>query len=927
MSPQCIVLVLSLCGNLYQGFLLLNWKARRDAGGTPIDCASLCPRSSERRDALPSQELMPRMAFSLDESAWRALSSENDCSQSTENVRSHQSGSSTSTDSSSRQRSSHDQCEDSGHHSHQHDALFFLFNILVLGTALLHISSLYPNLQFTVMLFMLGMVVSFILEGADLKCDTGIVGQSYMMWMDIDPHLVMFTMLPCLLAGDAMTIDTSIAKRVGLQCLYLAGPGLLIQAFSVAAFLKFYLDWSFLLSLVTASILCATDPVAVVSMLKELGASPVLTVQIQGESLLNDGTAIVLYSVAYEMLSGEDYDGEKITMFLVKTALLAVAVGAMVGFVFFYWLRLANDRFNHASGVIQILLTFSAAYWSFIMAEGTGAWKMSGVLATVASSLMLAHFMWPHLVSASNLSHFWHCLEDLMNIIIFILAGSLCGAAMVHIDPMDYLHLLVIYLILAAVRAILIFGSRPLLQCLSMDNMPVSSSDAAVMTWGGLRGAVGLTLAIQVRRSQAANSDGVPQIDEGSAERVLFFVSGIAFLTTLVNATTCPILVQALRLTALPHVQEQFLLKFTHKLVDLSVARKHHPEVTEAIARVLNHVDQDIHARAKKKISLIEAPRRLGNEMIMKVRRQTRTTLRTSIAFAEADLCQLHAAVRSVFELIPEHELKMLDHHSWSFDDLKFDSERMLNLVHGGAVDEEMCRVVNKTFLKLVQSNYQKQLHTGELHPGSRESDILFTSIRVALSPVSVDLSDFDFVNQETSDAGYCVEEKDKLSDTYKEHFSMLGRSLTKGKQFQSMELLEEDRPRSHLDRMLNSAPFSIAVACFILLNIIYVVVDEAARDSSNEGSSLWLATEYFFCVLFTAEAALKLANGVRSYFNDLWNKFDFVLVVLGIMGAIVATVEYASQMNSSGLSNVDNRTRIIRVAKIFRSIHNTGRL
>merc|ERR1719199_987955 len=102
-------------------------------------------------------------------------------------------------------------------------------------------------------------------------------------------------------------IDTQVARSVVFQCLYLAGPGVIFCSFIVAAFLMGYLQWSWLLSLTTSSILCATDPVAVVALLKELGASPTLTVQIQGESLLNDGTAIVLFLLAYNMLSGTNY--------------------------------------------------------------------------------------------------------------------------------------------------------------------------------------------------------------------------------------------------------------------------------------------------------------------------------------------------------------------------------------------------------------------------------------------------------------------------------------------------------------------------------------------------------------------------------------------------------------------------------------------
>jgi NhaP-type Na+/H+ and K+/H+ antiporter len=194
----------------------------------------------------------------------------------------------------------------SGHSGgHQHDALLFLFNAFVLGTVVTHLTSfkMFESLQQTVVLFSIGVVYSFVQEGLGASAELGVAGRSYNMWMDIDPHLILFTMLPALLTGDAMTLDTSVARRVAKQCVYLASVGVFVNSFLTAAFLYWYLpyEWTFLLSLTTGAILCATDPVAVVALLKELGASPTLTVLIQGESLLNDGTAIVLYTIAYNI--------------------------------------------------------------------------------------------------------------------------------------------------------------------------------------------------------------------------------------------------------------------------------------------------------------------------------------------------------------------------------------------------------------------------------------------------------------------------------------------------------------------------------------------------------------------------------------------------------------------------------------------------
>eukprot|EP00428_Durinskia_dybowskii_P005103 CAMPEP_0170306644 /NCGR_PEP_ID=MMETSP0116_2-20130129/53715_1 /TAXON_ID=400756 /ORGANISM="Durinskia baltica, Strain CSIRO CS-38" /LENGTH=225 /DNA_ID=CAMNT_0010558733 /DNA_START=25 /DNA_END=699 /DNA_ORIENTATION=- len=221
------------------------------------------------------------------------------------------------------------------------------------------------GLQMTVLLFMLGVVLSLVVKGAHLEDNLGALGRSYVMWIEIDPHLLLFTLLPPLLAGDAMSIDTSVVKKVAYQCLYLAGPGVLICAVLTAFFLQVFLHtygWGFWLCLTTGSILCATDPVAVVALLKELGASPTLTVQIQGESLLNDGTAIVLYTVAYEILSGQEKDPGDVIVFLVKTALYAWLLGLLIGSLFLFWIKAAKNKLDHNSGLLQVSLTLACAY-------------------------------------------------------------------------------------------------------------------------------------------------------------------------------------------------------------------------------------------------------------------------------------------------------------------------------------------------------------------------------------------------------------------------------------------------------------------------------------------------------------------------------------------------------------------------------------
>jgi sodium/hydrogen exchanger 10/11 len=244
--------------------------------------------------------------------------------------------------------------------------------------------------------------------------------------------------------------------------------------------------------------------------------------------------------------------------------------------------------------MIQITLTFVCAYWSFVFVEGV--LTLSGVLATVASSLVLAHHMWPYIVSKESMHHVWHTFESLGNILIFSLAGALTGNIVVDIDAVDYLHLIVIYVFLTILRGAIIFASRPMLRLLSSDRQPVSWQEAVVMTWGGLRGAVGLALAVSVRIDRAPDicDETQLQISEKDAERLLFFVSGIAFLTMVINAMTAPFIVQTLGITAMLEARKQLLKMFHQQLVNWSEDGNNPKEVTQALMEMLHEAEEEI---------------------------------------------------------------------------------------------------------------------------------------------------------------------------------------------------------------------------------------------------------------------------------------------------------------------------------------------
>merc|ERR1719359_1626160 len=132
-------------------------------------------------------------------------------------------------------------------------------------------------------------------------------------------------------------------------------------------------QWSWQQSMMFGSILAATDPVAVVSILKELGVPEKLTMCVSGESLLNDGTAIVLFNLFKALSLGEEElrqiglepmegrslaeyfqaQGLQIFVYFLKLSVGGVAVGLMCGLVAVLWLKRATKKTEHGDSVVQ----------------------------------------------------------------------------------------------------------------------------------------------------------------------------------------------------------------------------------------------------------------------------------------------------------------------------------------------------------------------------------------------------------------------------------------------------------------------------------------------------------------------------------------------------------------------------------------------
>lgn len=307
-------------------------------------------------------------------------------------------------------------------------------------------------------------------------------------------NLLFAVFLPGLIFEAAFHIDSREFRANLISILLLAVPGVVastaLVAFALTPILGFLgsamsFDWK--VGLVFGALISATDPVAVVALFRTMSAPRRLTLLLDGESLLNDGTAIVFFSLSLSLLSGAATTASALTLQFLSTVGVGALVGATIGVVVALLTRRIDDP------MIEITLTTIAAYGSFVTAETLHA---SGVIATVAAGMLCGNFG----VRGGGLSAstrvasetFWEYVVFALNSIVFLLVGF-----EVKLSSLlsDWIPILTAYLVVTAGRAIMIIAGRALLG-LTRERFPWRWT--VVLTWGGLRGALPMVLVLSL---------------------------------------------------------------------------------------------------------------------------------------------------------------------------------------------------------------------------------------------------------------------------------------------------------------------------------------------------------------------------------------------------------------------------------------------
>jgi monovalent cation:H+ antiporter, CPA1 family len=398
----------------------------------------------------------------------------------------------------------------------------------LLGLAVL----MYPashrlNIPYTVLLAVTGCLLGFFADWGVNLPHAGLLSD-FLMSLDsfsISSDAVLFIFLPVLVFEAALGIDAHrLLDDIG-AILLLAVIGLLISAFLVGYALHWVSGISLIVCLLLGAIVSATDPVAVMAIFKDLQAPKRLSVLVEGESLFNDATAIVLFGILAAMLLGNsNADIVSGVHSFLKVFLLGIFVGLALGYGFCSILSRMGKY-----PLVQITLTLTLAYFSFILAEHY--LHVSGVMAVVGAALVVGSFGHATLAPETwkKLHDNWDHFAFWANSIIFVLVGMLVPKILGSITWEETRLLGVVILAAFGARALVLFGVLPLFEK-NNSTANISLAYKGVMLWGGLRGAVSLALALSIMENASFTSE---------TQRVIgVLVTGFVLFTLLVNATT-----------------------------------------------------------------------------------------------------------------------------------------------------------------------------------------------------------------------------------------------------------------------------------------------------------------------------------------------------------------------------------------------------
>jgi monovalent cation/hydrogen antiporter len=360
--------------------------------------------------------------------------------------------------------------------------------------------------------------------------------------VELEPELVLLGILPPLLYSAAFFGDLR-AMRDYARALSLTSIGLVLVTTAVVALVAHAMidELSWAAAFALGAIVSPTDPVAATAIMRRLGAPRQVVNFVEGESLVNDASALVAYRVAVAAAVGGSFSLLDAAGEFVLAAVGGAAVGLAVGWVSVQIRRRLEDP------PVEIAVSLFTSYVAFLPADELG---LSGILAAVAAGLYVGWHA-PTIASPEVRLQgfaFWEILTFLLNAGLFVLIGLQIGPILDELSGESLLdaagYAVVISLIVIATRFLWAFTTPYLLR--AIDRRPsqrarrVGARERVIVGWSGMRGGVSLAAALAIPL----------ETDAGAAfpgrDLILLITFGVILITVVGQGLTLPALIRRL---------------------------------------------------------------------------------------------------------------------------------------------------------------------------------------------------------------------------------------------------------------------------------------------------------------------------------------------------------------------------------------------
>lgn len=389
--------------------------------------------------------------------------------------------------------------------------LYYSFSILIVLAAIFS----YINVRFlkfpsTIGIMVIAMVISIVLVLLGNFTSKPLHDLAALIRKLDFTEILMGAMLNFLLFAGAIHINLADLKEQRLPIIVFSTLGVLISTFVVGFSLYYILDYllpllnvhiemPLIYCLLFGALISPTDPIAVISILKQANVSKSLETKIAGESLFNDGVAVVIFAILANLAADEkvvqtghmDLSFSHIFGLFLHEGIGGLILGALFGYIAAYAIKTAHDY------KVSVLITLAVVMGGYLIAHSL---HTSAPLAMVAAGIIIGDSkrkLGPG--KKSNVSNFWELIDDIMNAILFLFIGL----ELLLIENLEEYWLMGLISIITVIIARYLSIKIPTIIIPFKENF--SKGTIVVLVWGGLRGGVSIALALSVPESHYKN--------------------------------------------------------------------------------------------------------------------------------------------------------------------------------------------------------------------------------------------------------------------------------------------------------------------------------------------------------------------------------------------------------------------------------------